>query len=63
MSERFLTMAIHGEGVVKEQEKRKFGSDMDSYLYWKSGRNNTNFSKTPHGKTPIVSSNLYSPVG
>lgn len=55
-------MAIHGEGVVKEQEKRKFGSDMDSYLYWKSGRNNTNFPKTPHGKTPIVSSNLYSPV-
>lgn len=56
-------MAIHGEGVVKEREKRKFGSDPDSYLYWKSRRNNENFPKTPHGKTPIVSSNLCYPVG
>lgn len=63
MSERFLTMAIHGEGVVKEREKRKFGSDPGSYLYWKSGRNNKNFPKTPHGKTSPVSPSLYYPVG
>lgn len=52
-------MAIHGEGVVEEREKRKFGSDPDSYLYWKSKRNKKNFPKTPYGKTPIVSPNLY----
>lgn len=63
MSEKFLTMAIQGEGVVKERGKRKFGSDPDSNLYWKSGINNKTFPKTPHGKTPIVSSNLYYPVG